>query len=208
VDLLIDIMLISGAYLIGSIPTGLLLCKYRYKTDIRNEGSGNIGATNVGRVISENFGKEEGKKAKMYVLLGDISKGLLPVSLALYLGVPETITAIVAGEALVGHCFPVYLRFKESGKGVATGLGVSIAILTWWSLIPIATYLVLKKTTKYVSVASMTATGTSAFVAILSSQQTVYVVFFFLSFGLIIFTHRSNIKRLYNHTEPKIGDNK
>lgn len=108
--------MLIAAYLIGAIPTGVVLTRMFGSTDIRNSGSGNIGATNVYRVA--------GKKLGILTLIGDALKGAVPVLIAMYLlGLTEAQVGAVAAVAFIGHCYPVYLGFK-GGKGVATALGI------------------------------------------------------------------------------------
>ena len=113
--------MLIGAYLLGSIPTGLLLGK-AWGIDVRNEGSGNIGATNLYRTV--------GRKVGIMTLIGDCLKGLIPVLLVKYFALPAEYAAWVGLAAFCGHVFSVFLRFK-GGKGVATALGVFLALSPW-----------------------------------------------------------------------------
>lgn len=183
-----------AAYLIGSIPFGLLITKFGGAGDVRNIGSGNIGATNVLRT---------GRKGlAIATLLADAVKGGLPTILALtWLG-PDIATLVGLGT-VVGHCFPVWLRFK-GGKGVATGAGVLLALVPLAFLAAILFFAAIVWLTRFVSLGSILA----APVAALVSYFLGYVQFaeLFLIIALIIaFTHRDNIRRLLRGEENRLG---
>ncbi|MDQ6995883.1 MAG: glycerol-3-phosphate 1-O-acyltransferase PlsY [Mariprofundus sp.] len=184
---------VFAAYLLGAVPFGLLLTKLLSKRDPRDYGSGNIGATNAMRT--------GGKLAGALTMLADIAKGTLPVLLALLAGLSDDWVAIIAAATFLGHLFPVYLGFK-GGKGVATMLGV---MLPWQPLaagLGLLIWIILLKTTHYVSFASILAAlllpvliaGTGG------SVPALLVGMFFAS--LVTLKHASNIKRLMNGTEP------
>ena len=122
-------LLTVSAYFLGSIPFGLVLTRLFTSIDIRKTGSGNIGATNVRRMAGNLLG--------VLTLIGDVLKGALPVFLATALvrgeagNIPEMIIAFVATGAFIGHLFPVYLKFKTGGKGVATAFGCFLVISPW-----------------------------------------------------------------------------
>ncbi len=197
------------AYLVGSIPFALIVARLFGAGDLRTQGSGNIGATNVWRVA--------GLKAAVWVFAGDIGKGAAAVLLArLYaqqypisLINQESFLILCALAAVLGHLFPIYIGFK-GGKGVNTALGAMVALLPIEALLSLGVFLVLVISTKYVSLGSIA--GAVAFLLILLVEKysleqpvpTEYVVVAALIAALIIVAHRSNIVRLLNGTENKL----
>ena len=184
------------AYLIGSIPFGLLLAKAAGKGDIRKIGSGNIGATNVLRTGS--------KALAAAVLLLDLAKGFLAVSAAWRL-FPEAV-AVAALAAVIGHCFPVWLKFK-GGKGVATNAGVSFGLgwpigvaygLVWLGVLAM---------TRISSLAGMSAVIAAVIAAALLGFTEFVPVFAAIAL-LVIGLHRENIRRLMAGEEPRVGKSK
>ena len=146
---MIQVLLILFAYLVGSIPIGVLLARLKGK-DPRKTGSGNIGATNVMR--------SAGKVLGIITLIGDILKGFIPTFIAMRLGVPAFIIALVGLAAFSGHLFPVFLKFK-GGKGVATGAGVFLAISPLVILISFIIFVIVFLIWKYVSLGSLVGTA-------------------------------------------------
>ena len=190
---------ISVAYLLGSIPFGYLLVKVFRKEDIRAQGSGNIGATNVARSGAKGLG--------VATLLLDLGKGYGAVLLARYLaGGTYDLMAAAAVAAVVGHVFPVWLGFK-GGKGVATALGVFLA-LTWPSGLGILlVFMVVFWLTRYVSLASIAgAASFPLFGFYFVAARTPMVVFGFLFIPLLVIVkHHENIRRLWSGTESRFG---
>ena len=206
-----------AAYLAGSIPFGLLLGLAR-GIDIRTQGSGNVGATNAGRVL--------GKKWGISCFILDVLKGMLPVlGFGLAAGLTGSDTAASAVEALqwiaiavaavVGHVFPVWLKFK-GGKGVATGLGVLLGlwpVLTVPGLVAAVIWFVVIKATGYVSLASVLAAVSLPLLTLISGlsfgkstgEVAVYTSVTALLGLLVVVRHRSNIQRLREGTESKAG---
>lgn len=198
---------LAAAYLIGSIPFGLLIAKYGHGVDVRAHGSGNIGATNVGRVL--------GKKWGVACLALDALKGLLPTLLlprALlrppfllsddWLG-PATV--LCGAAAIAGHVFPVWLGFR-GGKGVATGAGVAVVVCWQATLAAVATFAAVFVARKVVSLASIAAAGVyaAATLAVLgrSLRDDWPTVAFSVAIpALIIARHRENISRLLRGEE-------
>ncbi len=181
-------------YLFGSIPFGLLLARLAGLGDIRNIGSGNIGATNVLRT---------GKKgAAALTLLLDGGKGALAVILAASLG--ETAALVAGACAVAGHVFPVWLRFK-GGKGVATGLGVLLAAAPLAGMLAGATWALAAAITRSASVASIAfAFLAPVFAFALYDPRRAFLA---AAIGLmVIFRHRANVARLFAGTEPRIGE--
>ena len=198
------IVSISIAYLLGSIPFGYLLVRIFRKEDIREQGSGNIGATNVARSGSKGLG--------VATLLLDLGKAYAGVMIAAHvaagLGYPGTYDVEVAAAvaAVLGHVFPVWLGFR-GGKGVASALGVFLA-LTWPSGLAIfLVFLVIFALTRYVSLASIVGSATFPLFGFhFVTLRTPMVVFGFLFIPvLLIVKHHDNIRRLLQGTENRFG---
>jgi glycerol-3-phosphate acyltransferase PlsY len=187
------LIVIAAAYLIGSIPTGLLLGK-AYGIDIRKEGSGNIGATNLYRTV--------GRKVGIITLIGDCLKGLLPVLLVKLSSLPPDFAAWVGLAAFCGHVFSVFLKFK-GGKGVATALGVFLALSPLAITIALALFACLMFIWRYVSLGSISAAAVMPLaVFFLGGSRTVTVVTLVIAV-IVIIRHHENIKRLISGTESK-----
>lgn len=205
------------AYLLGSIPFGYLLVRIFLKQDIRDSGSGNIGATNVARSGSKLLG--------IATLALDLSKGLLAVLLAFLIAGHATSFGIAPGRfdrqqafdlatlaavaAVVGHCFPVWLKFR-GGKGVATALGVFIALVPKATFCIVLIFLFVFLFTRYVSLASiMAAIAFPPFGFYFVRHPDLIVLFGFLFVPLLIcIKHRGNIHRLLAGTESRFGSKK
>ena len=182
-------------YGLGSIPFGLLITRQAGLGDIRSIGSGNIGATNVLRT-----GRRELAAA---TLILDAAKGAAAVLLARYLLGGETAALIAGVAAFLGHCFPVWLKFK-GGKGVATYIGVLLAWAWLVGLIFCAVWLVIALAQRLSSLAALTAAATAPIFAYIFGGLDMAVAAALLSL-LLIFNHRANMQRLWTGTEPKIG---
>lgn len=199
----IHIIVVIVAYLLGSIPFGLILARIFLGTDVRQIGSGNIGATNVMRTGS--------KKLGIATLVLDAGKGFAAVTLARHVGVwtasdAALLTALAAVLAMVGHIFPVWLKFK-GGKGVATGVGVFLALVPKAVLIVLAVFVVIFAMCRYVSLASIVATAAFPVVAWFYIRQTgnlVLMPFIVAAALLIIAKHHQNIRRLLSGTEQRL----
>ena len=180
-----------AAYLMGSIPFGLILTKIFLKKDIRDIGSGNIGATNVLRT---------GNKLIGYLTLAlDITKAIIPV-IYVKINFPELIY-ISSLCAFLGHVFPIWLKFK-GGKGVATYVGILFSINILLGAVFISCWIITFLLSRYSSLSSIIA-SLSVPIYILIKGNTDTVIFFIIMFVLIFFTHRENIKRLKNKEESK-----
>lgn len=199
------ILAVLLAYLIGSIPTSVWIGKIFYKIDIREMGSGNAGATNTVRLL--------GWKAGIPVLVFDVFKGWLAVYISRFI-LPEGIsesenvnyTILVALAAVLGHVFPVYAGFK-GGKGIATLLGIGIALYPESILIVIIIFFAVLFTTGYVSLSSMIAAICFPFVVVFFSDQNHLALNLLAVFVAIFvpFTHQKNIKRLIQKKENKFS---
>ena len=186
-------IVIGAAYLIGSIPTGLLLGK-AYGVDVRKEGSGNIGATNLYRTV--------GRKVGIITLIGDCLKGLLPVVLVKFSALPPEFAAWVGLAAFCGHVFSVFLKFK-GGKGVATALGVFLALAPLAVAIAVTLFAVLLVVWRYVSLGSIAAAAVMPLVVfLLGGSRTVTTVTLIIAL-IVIARHYENIKRLLSGSENK-----
>ena len=185
------------AYLLGSIPSGVVVARLRGGIDPRQEGSGNIGATNVLRTL--------GPKAALMTLLGDILKGLLPV-LAARLLLPPGSSWIyaVAAAAIVGHDFSFLLRFK-GGKGVATTIGALLALNPAVAGMCILSWLAVVSVTRYSSAGALVAAFLSPVYAVLFTDGKGMVVFCLAAGSLLVYLHRENIGRLASGTEKRIS---
>ncbi|MCP3025966.1 glycerol-3-phosphate 1-O-acyltransferase PlsY [Halobacillus sp. A5] len=181
------------AYLIGAIPSGLIVGKLGYGIDIREHGSGNLGGTNTFRVL--------GLKAGLVVTTADILKGTLATVLPLLFGA-EIITLVIGLFAVIGHMYPVFAGFK-GGKAVATSGGVILGVNPLVFAIILATFFLLLYLTKYVSLSSMV-TGVVAFVVTLLLGEFGLSIVIAIMTIFVIYRHRTNIKRILNKTEPKI----
>ena len=187
-----DVLIIGIiCYFMGSIPFGLILTKVFLKKDIRDIGSGNIGATNALRTGNKFIGYT--------TLFFDIIKAVIPV-IYIKINFPELLF-IGSLCAFLGHVFPVWLKFK-GGKGVATYVGILFALNIYFGLVFIIFWLITFGLSKFSSLSSLIA-SISVPLYLLITAQFDQVIFFTIMFVLIFFTHRENIKRLRNKEETK-----
>ncbi|MBN1599669.1 MAG: glycerol-3-phosphate 1-O-acyltransferase PlsY [Bacteroidales bacterium] len=202
-SLIIKILLIISAYLLGSIPSSVWIGKHFYNIDVRDHGSGNAGFTNTVRVL--------GWRAGLPVFLFDVLKGYVAVTLLrvtkVYIpGTEDFINfqLILGAAAVLGHIFPAYVGFK-GGKGVATLLGLLLAIQPQPTLICIGIFVVVFLTTRYVSLSSMIAGISFPILIIFVFKSTIssLVVFSMIVSILLVLTHQKNIERLLNREESK-----
>jgi len=207
------LIIVIIAYLLGAIPFGLMISRRMAHVDIREHGSGNIGATNVFRTLGARLG--------LITAMLDLSKAALAVLLAMSIIGNEVLMVdghdihlqlaqiLAAISAMVGHNWSVYIKFK-GGKGVACFIG-GLMVINWVAaLIGLAAGIIIALTTRYVSLASMLAAVcvllTLIALALLAVSAPVYIAYGLLAAGLIVFQHRSNIMRLQSGTELKLGD--
>jgi len=198
-------LLYLAAYLIAGIPFGYILAKQFAGVDIKNAGSGNIGATNVLRVVKEKDPKLA-KKLGAITLFLDAIKGILVILLAKYLGAPEGVQWTIAVLAVLGHCFSAFLAF-EGGKGVATGFGVLLVMMPIPALIAIVVWLGAAKGLKISSLSSLI--GLAAFiiasyvlypeVPVIGSHAPIWIIAL-----VITYKHIPNIIRLFKKEEGKV----
>ena len=204
----ITIICFLGAYLLGSVPSAVWIGKNFYGIDVRQHGSGNAGATNTLRVL--------GKKAGFIVLGIDALKGFAAASLAIYI-LPDAgdenlllIYKMVLGfVAVLGHVYPVFAGFK-GGKGIATLLGIVMALNAWLALYCFILFVLTVSITRYISVGSMLSAMVSPLIAFWLNHYNINPLFYFCCVVaiLVIFTHRSNIKRLAAGSENRFSFNK
>ena len=184
-----------ASYLLGSIPNGLILGKGIWGVDLRQHGSGNIGATNAWRTI--------GKAGGISIFLLDMLKGALSAYLGLSLGGGELAGIVCGLLAIAGHSWSIFLGFK-GGKGVATGLGVIATLMPWVTLIVFAVWLAIVKITGYVSLGSVVGAVLVPVLALAMGLHTDFMVLGVIAAVFIVYRHKSNIGRLLNGTESKI----
>ena len=185
----------AGAYLLGSVPFGLVLCKLLGKSDPRTAGSKNIGATNVARLA--------GKPVGVATLLLDVAKGAVPVYVA-GAWLPDWQCALVGLAAFVGHCYSIYLGFR-GGKGVATAMGIYLA-LCWPALLGVlAIFVAAAWRSGHVSLGSLLSCGSAPLWFLAWGQTWQVVLIMVIMAGLVVWKHRENIARLRAGTEHGLG---
>ena len=195
------LMYMLFGYILGSVPWALIVGELFYDTDNREHGSHNLGATNAGRVL--------GKKNFYIVTLLDASKSLIIYFLLQKTGYHNALLA--AAAAIVGHCYPIFSHFK-GGKGVSTSAGLLLAVslgslsdFLIQFMIPFLVLVIIAVSTKYVSLASMTAYITAAAIMWLYNDDLITKITFTVLCIFVIYRHRENIQRLINHKENKVS---
>lgn len=194
------VLYVVAAYLIGAVPTGYIIAKKLKGIDIREHGSGNVGATNVKRVV--------GAKAGLATLILDFFKGFLPVLAAMWLFPKsadpyQVVPVFTAIATVVGHSKSIYIGFS-GGKSVITSLGAMIALEPVAALIAAAVAVLLIKTTRYVSVGSMTGAVLVPILVWLLHGPVSHVLLTAFIAVYVVYLHRSNIRRLLTHQENRI----
>jgi len=188
------IILIIFGYLIGSIPFGFLISKAK-GVDIKKIGSGNIGGTNVSRAL--------GWQSGLLVSVLDILKGVIPVCLAISFLVSDWQIALAAITPILGHIFPIWLKFK-GGKGVATTFGVLAVLLGWkFFLVWVFAWLIILATSKVMSFTNLLMASFLPLIFWLSSFSLAYFIFGFVLAVLIWWMHKENLQRIKQGIEPK-----
>ena len=191
-----DLVLVAVAYLLGSIPFGVVVARAQGGVDLRRVGSRNIGATNVLRAV--------GKGAAALTLLADIGKGALSVALGRWFEVAPPLLAAIALAAVAGHLFPVFDRFR-GGKGVATTLGVVLVAMPVVGSLLILIWLAVATLSRYSSLASLTASVALPILTWVLDGRPAMLALSGVLLALVVFRHRENIARLLAGTEAKLG---
>lgn len=185
-----------AAYFLGSVSTGVVVARLMGLRDPRETGSRNPGATNLLR-----YG---GRLAAALTLLGDILKGVVAAAVARAVTDEPAILALTGLAAFIGHLWPVFFGF-HGGKGVATALGVWLALDPWVGLLLVATWVVMAALFRYSSLSALTAALAAPLYVYLLAPQPAYLVMMLAMSALLVFRHRTNIRRLIAGTEGKIG---
>lgn len=188
----LDILIVVVAYLLGSLSSALIVSKYFHMDDPRSYGSGNPGASNMLR--------SGNKKAAALTLLGDALKGIIAVAIARWLGNSEMVVAWAAIAVVLGHMWPVFFQFK-GGKGVATALGVIVAMSFWLTILCIAIWGVIAFKFKKSSLAALITAAIAPFAAFIMIDRPSWGWALLLISILVIYRHRSNIQRILNGQE-------
>jgi len=195
------ILILLISYFLGSIPTGFLFGKFLKNIDLRTVGSGSTGATNVLRNI--------GRWPAFFVFIIDVGKGILAVKIAQYYSDQSLIQVLAGMSAISGHIWPIWLKGK-GGKAVATGLGMFLALSWKVGLASFLVFLVVLSKSKYVSLSSISAAIFLPIFMFLNVGKFIhsYFIISFLVSILVIWKHRTNVKRLLKGEETKINANK
>ena len=190
-----QLLIILFAYLVGSVSSGIIVSQIFNLPDPRTIGSKNPGATNVMR--------SGNKKAAIFTLLGDLLKAILVLTLAEYLGFNDLIIVCVALAVLIGHIYPIFYKF-QGGKGVATAIGILIALNFKLALIVASIWLLVFGIWRYSSLAAILAAISAPIIAIfILRDQSLYCIAFSFITIIILFKHQANIKKLLSGTELK-----
>ncbi|MGN0772486.1 MAG: glycerol-3-phosphate 1-O-acyltransferase PlsY [Candidatus Ventricola sp.] len=195
-NLIAVLIVIVAGYLLGSISTGVVLSKLFAKTDIRSQGSGNAGTTNMLRVL--------GRKMALFTFIGDMLKGIIAVFIGKWLIGGELGGLLGVVGAVLGHYYPLYFGFK-GGKGIATSFGSLLFVFPVQALLAFAVFLILVAITHYVSVGSVAAAITLPLLIVITRWNEPVLWIITVCIGAsVIWRHRANIQRLRNHTENKL----
>lgn len=192
--MLADALVIAGGYLIGSIPFGVVLVRVLRKEDIRAQGSGNIGASNVWRIYGRSLG--------IPVALLDVAKGLVPALAGLAVG-GEWVGMLAGVAAMLGHARPLWLGFRRGGKMVATAGGVSLALAPVAALVCIVVWVAVFVLFRYASLASLVTAALLPVACVALGEPWPTVTFAAVATAAVFVLHRQNIRRLANGTEAR-----
>lgn len=196
---LVSILLIMMSYLYGSIPFALVIGKLFYNTDIRSQGSGNLGGTNAGRVL--------GKKAGLAVIILDASKCCISIliakTVAMNMGISLDVIYPCALACVIGHCYPIFAQFR-GGKAVSVAIGYALVTNIYAFFIAIIVFLIVLKISKYVSLSSILGSLTMLITSPFVGYSPLGVFTNACIVALLIYKHKENIKRIMNHTESQI----
>ena len=190
------LILVSLAYLFGSISSAIVLCRIAGYPDPRRQGSGNPGATNIFRLY--------GKKAAAITLAGDLLKGLLPLLIGRALQVPEVILASLGVAAFLGHLYPIFFQF-EGGKGVAPFIGILYGLAWPAGVAFMLVWIMIAAIFRYSSLSALVATALSPALVFIMVPSYAYLTATLLMAGFIFWRHQANIRKLLSGTERKIG---
>lgn len=191
-----EVLIILLCYLIGSIPFSYLFTRLLTKQDIRQRGSGNVGATNVLRT--------SGVNAAIPALAGDLLKGMAAALIGKYAG-GQFLILTCSVAAVIGHCYPVFLKFR-GGKGVATAAGVILVLLPPVLLMLLLSFVAISALTRYVSLASVSVAVLFPILTIIWTKSWPYFIMSLIIASVVIYRHRGNINRLRKGIEPKLND--
>jgi acyl phosphate:glycerol-3-phosphate acyltransferase len=191
-----ELLVISVCYLIGSVPFSYIFSRYLGGVDIRSRGTGNVGATNVLRTL--------GIKIALLSLLGDLLKGVLSAWLGLAVG-GEGLAAVGAVAVVAGHCWPIFLGFR-GGKGVATSAGAILLLMPLIGVIMAVTFVTVIAVSRFVSLGSVCVAVLFPVLVLVMNEPWQYLIMSLAMAGMVLFRHRTNIERLRNGTERKLGD--
>lgn len=198
--IVISLLLVIMSYLYGSIPFALVIGKLFYNTDVRNQGSGNLGGTNAGRVL--------GKKAGMAVILLDASKCCISIfiarTVAIHTGINPDIIYPCAFACVIGHCYPIFAQFK-GGKAVSVAIGYALMTNIYAFIIAVIVFLITLKISKYVSLSSVLGSSVILLISPFIGYSTIGIITNACIVALLIYKHKENIKRIKNGTENKIS---
>jgi acyl phosphate:glycerol-3-phosphate acyltransferase len=189
-----DALIVAGAYLIGSIPFGVVVVRLFRGEDIRKHGSGNIGASNVWRTYGRGLG--------VPVALLDVAKGFVPALVGVKLG-GELVGVLAGAAAMLGHARPVWLGFRKGGKMVATGGGVALALAPLAALACAVVWVATFFLFRYASLASLVTAAALPLLCIAFGEPWETVSFTAVAGVAVFFLHRHNIARLLHGTEPR-----
>jgi glycerol-3-phosphate acyltransferase PlsY len=196
------LVLLAGAYLVGSIPFSWVVVRLKTGKDVRQVGSGNVGATNAMRAA--------GRGAGLAALLLDVAKGVVPVLVARSLGAPPLVESCVATLAVIGHMYPVWLRLR-GGKGVATAAGALGALAPIPAALAVVAFVAVVAATRFVSLGSVVALVVFPLLVLVfaafgdSPRDVPFLVSSALVPALSVWKHRGNIRRLLAGTERRLG---
>ena len=197
--ILVTIGLILLSYLYGSIPFALVIGKLFYKTDIRSQGSGNLGGTNAGRVL--------GAKAGVAVIILDASKTIISMLVSLNVakltGVTSDIVYLSALSCIIGHCYPIFAGFR-GGKAVSVAIGYALFVNLWAGLFGLLVFFIVLKLTKYVSLSSILGTAGVLVISPFLGFSMIGILTNAIILALMTYKHKDNIVRLKEGTERKI----
>jgi glycerol-3-phosphate acyltransferase PlsY len=189
-----EALVVVGGYLIGSMPFGYWVVRALHGDDVRERGSGNIGASNVWRVYGRRYG--------VPVMLLDVAKGFVPALVGVLVS-GDLLGVLAGGAAMIGHWRPLFLGFRKGGKTVATAGGVFFAVAPFVALAGVVTWCVLFLLFRYASVASMGAAAGLPLVAWAVGEPWPVIVFAAVAAGAVLVLHRGNIRRLRAGTESR-----